>query len=183
MQYNIELAEAREVFDYNPETGEVTWKKGRPTSFGHFDESKKGQPCGWFEGDGYLKTSFKNIEMPVHRLAWFLHHGEWPEKMLDHKDRDKQNNRLVNLREATYQDNARNSNIYCTNTSGAKGVSYNTGNKTYEAYIKIDGVKRHLGYYKEFAAARKVREMAERLIFGDFSTLHRMPLSKAIKAI
>ena len=42
-----------------------------------------------------------------HRLAWFYVYGRWPVNELDHINRDKTDNRISNLREATHIENMR----------------------------------------------------------------------------
>lgn len=34
----------------------------------------------------------------AHHLAWFYVHGEWPERLIEHRDKQRDNNRLENLR-------------------------------------------------------------------------------------
>jgi hypothetical protein len=79
---------------YNPETGNFfslySWEDKR--------EFLKG---------GYLCVQVGQRRYRSHRLAWFLTYGYWP-KLIDHIDRNKINNRLSNLREATLAENSRN---------------------------------------------------------------------------
>lgn len=57
--------------------------------------------------DGYLYLQIGRKRYRSHRLAWFLTHGYWP-KLIDHIDRDRANNRIANLRDATPSENSRN---------------------------------------------------------------------------
>ena len=47
------------------------------------------------------------------------------------------------------------------NTSGVKGVSWNNGRESWEAYIGIHGKRIHLGRYTKFEDAVKARKRAE----------------------
>lgn len=57
---------------------------------------------------GYERISCGSTSVMTHRLAWFLYHGEWPDKLVDHIDQDKLNNRIENLRLADARENALN---------------------------------------------------------------------------
>jgi hypothetical protein len=92
----------RELFDYDPETGVLSWKSGRYA----------GKPCGYLAGDtrkGYLRVKVKGTHYRVHRLIWKHHHDEdIPEGyFIDHIDHNTQNNRIENLRLLTNADNLR----------------------------------------------------------------------------
>lgn len=63
-------------------------------------------------GHGYVYTSFsmpngRNYSMGLHRIVWVLHNHNLPPE-LDHRDRDKTNNKIDNLRETTHYDNCEN---------------------------------------------------------------------------
>lgn len=95
-----------------------------------------------------------NFRVKRYHLVWLFHHGRWPELEIDHIDRNKINDRIENLREATRQENAANIN------KGNKlptGVSWFKQNKKYQAYMYRKGRKVHLGYFDvpEDAAERR----------------------------
>ena len=71
----------------------------------------------------------------AHRLAWFYHYAKWPEGLVDHKDRDKSNNRIVNLREVSASLNRLNANPGLTNTSGYVGVSFDAKARKWKARV------------------------------------------------
>jgi len=84
--------------------------------------------------DGYQTVGLwiKNVKRKtysVHRLMGELflpNFNNLPE--IEHKDRNKLNNSLFNLKWETYSNQSHNQKIYSTNTSGVKGVSYNKKN-------------------------------------------------------
>ena len=49
--------------------------------------------------------------------------GEWPEAEIDHKNRDKSDNRWANLREARRPENIANSVVRADSKIGLKGVA------------------------------------------------------------
>ncbi len=54
------------------------------------------------------------------------------------------------------------------NTSGCRGVSYDSSKNLWEATIKFKNHKTRLGYYKNYADAVKARKEAENKVFGEF---------------
>lgn len=102
-----------------------------------------------------------------HRLAFLYITGNWPALGVDHRDGNGLNNRWANLREATKQQNAANTGIPRTNTSGFKGVSPCKNGK-WRATIRIDGRQRWLGRFdtKEAAYTAYCRAAADR--HGEF---------------
>jgi hypothetical protein len=97
--------------------------------------------------NNYRQVTFLGKTYQAHRLAWFYVYGVWPTGQIDHINRNKFDNRLVNLRDCTLSENKQNSNMYKTNKTGFKGV-FNKGN-TYEAGIKVNGKRIYLGRFKE----------------------------------
>jgi hypothetical protein len=83
----IPLDEARGIYQYNADTGEVLKVDGV--------NLKK---IGWLDSRGYLCIRYNSTPIKVHRLAYALHHGEWPDNELDHINRNKLDNRISNLR-------------------------------------------------------------------------------------
>ncbi len=80
----------------------------------------------------------------------------------DHINRNKLDNRKVNLRVATRSENNFNSGLSSANTSGYKGVHWFKPAKLWRAYITIDGKRIELGYSKVKEEAIKLRQEAEK---------------------
>ena len=99
-------------FDYNKETGEFT-RKFRPRR--HFNSDSDytrwrkqvGKPVTRKSGDNYFKISIHKQDYFVHRLIWLYMHGEWPD-ITDHINRNRQDNRWVNLRSVNAKENSNN---------------------------------------------------------------------------
>lgn len=72
-------------------------------------------------------------------------HGYWPTNVIDHINRDKADNSISNLREATISMNLFNSAKRKTNKSGYKGV-VRYGDK-WRSHITINYKKVWLGYF------------------------------------
>lgn len=70
-----------------------------------------GSPIGYLIGHGYLAVKFTfthSISYSVHQLVWLWHYGSWSKLRLDHRDQNKINNRIENLRAISHNDNIRN---------------------------------------------------------------------------
>jgi len=112
---------------------------------------------------GYWYIGVGGKQYPAHRLAWFYVHGKWPNGDIDHINRIRDDNRIVNLRDTTTSKNLHNSLGY--GASGVKGVSYNARDKIWKAEIQVDYVTYRLGSFKNKDDATAARKFAESL-FG-----------------
>lgn len=108
------------------------------------------------------------IKYPTANIVWLYHYGVWPSKILDHKDRDRYNIKISNLREATYMQNGYNQLKY--NSSGYQGI-YNCGRPSnpWQAQIRINGVKVNLGRFKTKEEAAKAYRDAALKHHGEFA--------------
>lgn len=158
-----------EVLDYDSISGVFTWKI--PTA----RKIKIGMVAGTKNINGYYTVCIYNTVYYLHILAWFYIHAEWPNSQLDHKDRDKTNNRITNLRLASNKENSRNTVVHCDNLHGYKGVA--TNRKKFSAKIYIDGKNKHLGSYATAKEAAQVYDQAAIEYFGEFAvTNHSLGL-------
>ena len=158
------LEELKEYLDYNPDTGIFTWIK-QPVN-----TVEVGQEAGSKHSKGYIIIAFKNREYYAHRLGYYMYHGIDPlEKLVDHIDGDKINNKINNLRLATKSQNNMNRSILgSNNNSGYTGVGWNKKDKKWSARITIDGVRKFLGYFINIEDAIKARKEGEIKYFGEF---------------
>ena len=158
------LEELKEFLDYNPDTGIFIWKKQVAQNI------KVGQEAGAMNSNGYIQIRFKNSPYLAHRLAYYMYYGIHPlEKLVDHIDGDKTNNKIDNLRLATNSQNGMNRvSLAINNTSGVTVVFFNKRKKKWTARITIDRFQKHLGIFANKEDAIKSRREAEIKYFGDF---------------
>lgn len=78
----------------------------------------------------------------------------------DHISGDKLDNRRSNLRTVVAAQNVQNMPPTRKNSSGYKGVSWHKRQGKYYAYIRVNKVLIHLGYYDTAEAAAKVYDIA-----------------------
>lgn len=106
--------------------------------------SPKGYSMVYVPGAG---TKCNQME---HRLVYALANGSCPDAQIDHKDRDKSNNRPSNLRVATREENMQNvSEARCSSSSGLLGV-WRTANKAkpWVSTLRVGGKRFHLGVFR-----------------------------------
>jgi HNH endonuclease len=97
---NLKFERAHELLNYDPDTGNFTWKVSQ-------GKARAGAAVGSVQ-HGYLKTTIDKEQIKLHRVAWFMHHGKWPEGQIDHIDGNKLNNRISNIRDVTMSVNMQN---------------------------------------------------------------------------
>ena len=119
---------------------------------------------------GYYTIRFGGIAYLLHRLVWIYHNGDIPDLMvIDHIDGDLSNNRIENLRLATYSANSQNRKINSTNTSGVKGVYWYKQYEKWKVQIMIDRKSKFLGYYNTIEEAEAAVIAARNNLHGDFA--------------
>lgn len=89
--------------------------------------------------------------------------------VVDHINHDKMDNRRCNLRLATRLQNNQNMAKSKANQSGYKGVCLHKPSGKWLACIKVNGVRRYLGYFTDKLEAAKAYDEAARLYFGEFA--------------
>ena len=155
----------RSLFDYDPETGVLTWKWREPSSastksaLASINSRFAGRAAG-AKHKGYIRMYVAGEQYYAHRLIWLLVFGEWPDN-IDHINGDRSDNRLNNLRSVSHTENMRNSSMSSLNTSGITGVSWRPSSKVWVAYITADRRRKHLGTFAALGDAIAARKAAE----------------------
>lgn len=104
------------------------------------------------------------------RYIWAHYYGEWPplDMLIDHKDRDRSNTKLENLRLATHPQNGFNMTSY--SPYGYKGVTFDASRqKSWRAQIRIDGRKVNLGRFFTIEEAALAYQQASIKHHGEFA--------------
>ena len=154
----IEPSSLLDLFLYDADSGLLYWKKSMKLA-------------GTKRKDGRMQVQVFGRVFLSHRIVWAIHHGSWPSFFVDHIDMDKMNNKISNLREATKEENSRNTKKKKTNTSGLKGVSFHRLSGKWRADINLGMKQVSLGLFcsKEDAYAAYCK--ASKDYHGDFSNL------------
>lgn len=109
--------------------------------------------------DGYLlvdcgpKGGRKTCK--VHRVILGCFKGEDPREV-DHRDRNRANNKLRNLRYLSVSDNRRNVEVKATSESGIRCVRYRKDRDCWQAYAHKEGKFKSLGHFQTAAMAQEV---------------------------
>jgi hypothetical protein len=107
--------------------------------------TKRGQPVGCLDRDGYLVTMRQRQNLKVHRIIWELHHGEIPKGMqVDHINRVRDDNRIENLRLATPLENS--------NNQFGSGMTWKAGK--WQVSYKHNNVNHYIGRFDCMLDAR-----------------------------
>lgn len=161
-----ELAAIREAFNYDPETGIVTWARWNEVVNGPC-RREAGDEAGTLGVSGYRVVGLGKRYYKAHNVAWFLHHGVWPERELDHRDGVEDNNRMRNLRLAGDL-NRVSRKVYENSVSGVRGVVQRPSGR-WSARLRIAGKLHWLGTYDTAeAAGAAVRTLAIQ-VRGEFA--------------
>lgn len=155
----IKLKSLKNALHYNINTGVFTWllmtghRRTPGNIAGHINKTV-----------GYIEIGLYGKKYYAHRLAWFYVYGYFPEHGVDHIDRNKTNNAIKNLREASQQCNLRNYGNPKHNTSGVKGVCWDKNSNKWMSQVKINQKTKHLGCYIDFKDAVCARLAAEQCV-------------------
>lgn len=153
----------RELLDYDPETGELTWRVRRGGSV------VAGSKAGGLQSNGYVYISIDGRDYLAHRLAWFYTTGLRLKNGVDHINLIKTDNRFENLREATQSQNCANTRRPANNTSGLKGACFDKRRCKWRAVLMVKRKYLHLGYFPSSEDAHDVYMNAARTHFGEFA--------------
>ena len=149
---------ARELLDYDPETGVFTWRvaKGRKS---------KGMLAGCIDHYGYVQIGIDGTHYKGHRIALLITNGSWPSEHIDHINGIRDDNRIDNLREASQSINMQNLlRPMSGNTSGFLGVCWDTEKQSFLAQIKTNGKNKFLGRFADPSEAHAAYLDAKRRI-------------------
>jgi hypothetical protein len=152
------------TYRYDPTDGYIYWVADSPN----------GQRfCGDIASRG-LQVRVGNTTYKTSRLAWFMGTGQDPAHFhVDHINGDIHDNRLENLRLATYSQNQANSTATRAGRTLPKGV-YQRGSR-YRAYIKAHGRSLCLGTFCTPEEASAAYQTKAKESWGDYSTYRTTP--------
>ena len=155
----IELTQdlLNELFEYDSLTGDFFWKRKRTP----MSRVVVGSAAGYINVKGYFLVEISGKGYYVHRLIWMMVTGELPEYEIDHINGNPKDNRLINLRSVSRQENQQNKKMYATNTSGAVGVCWDKRESKWLVRIGVNNQSAHIGYFEDWFEAVCARKSAE----------------------
>ena len=150
------------LLSYDPDTGVFTNQVTRNP------RAKAGTPAGALTSEGYIAFQINGAKIYAHRAVWLYVHGVWPEKEIDHINRNRADNRLVNLRQASRLNNSHNTGKHAKNTSGHKGVTWHPKNKKWQVQMSANNKTFYIGQFACLSDAVQARAIAGLFLHKDF---------------
>lgn len=154
--------DAKQLFNYDPNTGILTWKRriGDSPSIKVFNSNFPGKPAGSIRT---ITCGYKNVGIwhlgkrhLAHRIAWMIMTGEMPPGSIDHINGDATDNRWMNLRNGEVE-NRKNISKYINNKSGVNGVHWHKKKNKWEARCG----RKYLGRFDDLEDAKRARREFE----------------------
>lgn len=150
----------KSVLRYEPAEGAFYWKVNK-----QHPKARVGMRAGRINSLGRAQIGINRKQVFVHKLVWFFETGVWPLQMIDHIDGNPLNNRFENLRLSDHKRNGQNQRAARNNLyTGLLGTSWHKGKNKYIAAIKLNGVRKHLGYFDTAQEAHAAYVTAKRIL-------------------
>lgn len=151
----------RRLLTFDPETGVLRWRMDVARNV------KTGDIAGKAGKKKYLQICTNGQTVLAHRAAWAIVHGRWPSVLIDHINGNAHDNRLCNLREATYSQNSANRPTWKTSRSGVKGVRRRNG--AWVVRAERSGETRYGGRFQCLGRAAVAYRQISQELFGEFA--------------
>jgi hypothetical protein len=154
------VEEARELWSYNPATGELRWKVDRLTH----------KTAGMVAGGACRAITFNRRRMSRSIIAFGIYTGAWPKDLerIIFKDKDIKNLKWDNLACDAWGKAAGAQRMRSNNTSGVRGVCWHKRIQKWVAYICVQGKHIHLGFFDTIEKAAAARKVVAKEYFGEF---------------
>lgn len=153
----MDLDLLNEYFDYNSDSGKITWVK-------NFFKTKIGKEAGGIGQMGYIKITLNGVTLLAHRIAWAIHYNEQPPEIIDHINGDRADNRIENLRSCTNAENIQNQRTASRSNKTSKYLGVSNFKGKWRAKIKANGKYIFLGYFDSEEGARDAYLKAKRKV-------------------
>ncbi|WP_168793659.1 hypothetical protein [Paraburkholderia aromaticivorans] len=120
----------------------------------------------WHDREGYICRWEGRKLVRMHREVLGL--TKHDPRRVDHENGKRYDNRRSNLRIATSVQNGANQAVKANSTTGLKGATYHKRVGKFQASIRVDGKRRHLGYFATAEAAHAAYVAASQEGHGEF---------------
>jgi hypothetical protein len=142
----------KELLHYDPETGDFRWRVNVSST------GRAGEVAGCSKSrDSYIVIRLDRRLYLAHRLAFLYMEGQFPPRLVDHRDTVKSNNRWGNLRHASKGQNAQNKVVAQSNNriSGLLGIYWSEQHGKWGAKVVVDRRQHHGGFHETPEAAHQ----------------------------
>lgn len=138
----VTLERLRELFHYDPETGNFVRLVATTNC------TKVGEIAGRRKIGYYVNMRVDGRIYKAHRLAWLYMTGEWPDLELDHENTEPSDNSWKNLRQVTHQQNLCNMKAVIKKPGNLpRGVFLHRDGVRFQSQIRLDGRTKYLGLF------------------------------------
>jgi len=145
----------RECFDYDGETGALYWRSRPLRHFATASKHKRfltlsaGKEIRTLDGSGYkvvrLTHEGAHRSYRVHRICYAIAHGSDTQKIIDHINGNRQDNRIANLRAVDFSCNVRNQNT--PKRKGLRGAHWDKAKRKWLAQMKVNYKTVYIGRF------------------------------------
>lgn len=163
----ITVKELRQKFKYHPEGYLIRKVKTHTRSF--IGEIVFGYSSGIKNNLEYKRLKIKKKYIPFHVAIFAVVKNKFPKNILDHKDKNGLNNKIANLREATYSQNTFNTKINSRNKTGHRGIFWVKTRAKWKVILCTNKKYHFLGEFKNKLDAIKVQKRFIKKHHKDFS--------------
>ena len=164
------------ILVYVPESGKLFWLKNDLRSKQWNTRYGGKEAFTSFTNAGYKHGAINNKNYLAHRVIYKIVYDLEPEE-IDHKDGNKNNNKIENLRPSDKSKNQMNSSKRSSCSSVYKGVYFSNGRNKWVSSCN----RKHIGYFEsELDAAIAYNKMSLEE-FGENARLNVLPDSKVSK--
>jgi len=123
--------------------------------------------------DGYYIINLYQNSQPttytIHRIvATHFIPNLRNDECIDHKNNNRLDNTVSNLRWCNLFENQHNRQLSKNNTSGSKGIYYRKSNNKWEVTIMFQKKQIYLGCFDDINDAKVARQNAAKQLFGEF---------------
>lgn len=158
---DLTAEDVRGLFDYDPTTGALINRVKRSTS-------NIGDRAGFLNGQGYRLIKIWGKKYSAPRVIWLHVTGRWPVKEIDHINLVRDDDRIVNLREADRSQNCANKGVFFKkNSLGYRGLKKKGAR--FEVVLCIRGVEKYIGVYHDIQVAALAYDVAAKKYHGEFA--------------
>jgi hypothetical protein len=130
---------------------------------------KVGDKVGWNTINGkYLGVCVNGTKQLMHRMIFLYHYGYLPEN-IDHIDGNGTNNRIENLRAASFRENMLNRKGSGDSKSGVKGVYWSKSSNKWAVHCSVNKKIKYFGVYDDIELAELVAIEVRNKYHGKFA--------------
>ena len=156
--------QVRDLFDYR-EDGNLVWKV----------KPNKSIPIGAVAGlkpttkEKYRRVKINGWDHALHRVIFLWHHG-WLPKVVDHRNQNKFDNKIENLRAATVAQNTQNVNASPRGKVPYKGITHRPEKRLpWIVELRCNGKRVIHQSCKTLKEAKVIANEARRYFHGEFA--------------